>query len=159
MKSLLNIKDIDKLKELLEIFENDRQWEEVSKIQYRIEFLEEKLSKIKKPFKLEIWFIVMLRLINLKFLCNQPLEFYVELVTRLDNDIKRLEKNMNDFHNKTNCDRCKKSLDEGRIMSWFTDETICLDCSDKENLIKKDLINAGKNPYSYEGCGYIPYNS
>jgi len=57
MKSLLNIKDIDKLKELLEIFENDRQWEEVSKIQYRIEFLEEKLSKIKKPFKLEIWFI------------------------------------------------------------------------------------------------------
>jgi predicted nucleic acid-binding Zn ribbon protein len=56
------------------------------------------------------------------------------------------------FFTKNNCDRCGKKLD-ARTMSWFTDETICMTCSDKETEIKKKLSDGGKN---YEGCGYIP---
>ena len=37
-------------------------------------------------------------------------------------------------------------------MSWFTEETLCLDCIAKEGILKSKL----KNPGSYEGCGYIP---
>lgn len=59
---------------------------------------------------------------------------------------------MDDFFDKKNCDRCGKPL-MARIMSWFTDETICLDCSKKEIEIKKQLPDYGN---SYEGCGYIP---
>lgn len=156
MDSLLKIEDINKLRELLEIFKSAKQWEEVSKIQYSIDCLKEKISKIKKPFKLEPWFISMLRVINLKFLCNQPLDFYIDWADYLNRKKEKLDQNMFDFYSKTNCDRCKKSLEEGRIMSWFTDETICLNCSDKETLIKKDLRENGKNPDNYEGCGYIP---
>jgi hypothetical protein len=38
-------------------------------------------------------------------------------------------------------------------MSFFTTETICLDCSLKEDELKQNLPDGGK---SYEGCGYIP---
>lgn len=63
---------------------------------------------------------------------------------------------MNDvFFKQKHCDRCNKPLD-GRIMSWFTNETICLDCSAKEDEIKKILKKKGKHPLTYEGCGYIP---
>ena len=56
------------------------------------------------------------------------------------------------FFNQENCDRCKTKL-TGRTMSWFTDETICMDCSIEEYKIKKALPEGGKN---YEGCGFIP---
>ena len=57
-----------------------------------------------------------------------------------------------EFFDKSKCDRCGKQL-KGFTMSWFTDEVICLDCSSKEQEIKKQLPDGGKN---YEGCGYIP---
>jgi hypothetical protein len=38
-------------------------------------------------------------------------------------------------------------------MSWFNDETICMDCSAKEDEIKNTLPDNGK---SLEGCGYLP---
>jgi len=60
-----------------------------------------------------------------------------------------------DFFEKSYCDRCRKKLD-GRIMSWFTDETICLDCSRKEDLLKREMRKRGMNPSDYEGCGYLP---
>ncbi|TAL67459.1 MAG: gamma-glutamylcyclotransferase [Bacteroidetes bacterium] len=56
------------------------------------------------------------------------------------------------FFSKKYCDRCGNVLD-ARTMSWFNDDTICMNCSDKESAIKKKLQDGGK---SYEGCGYIP---
>lgn len=58
------------------------------------------------------------------------------------------------FFSQPNCDRCGKKL-TSRIMSWFTSDTICLDCSKKESAIKQKLKEKGDNK-SYEGCGYIP---
>ena len=59
------------------------------------------------------------------------------------------------FFDQSNCDRCGGSL-EIRTMSWFTEETICPDCSDKEDVMKRDMRERGLNPDDYEGCGYIP---
>ena len=41
------------------------------------------------------------------------------------------------------------------IMSWFKNEDICLDCSDKETPIKQALRAKGIED-AMEGCGYIP---
>jgi hypothetical protein len=59
------------------------------------------------------------------------------------------------FFSQRRCDRCKGDL-QTRIMSWFTDETICGNCSSKEDEIKKKLRAKGDDPAKYEGCGYIP---
>lgn len=59
------------------------------------------------------------------------------------------------FFRKEHCDRCGKKLD-GRTMSWFNSETICLECSAEEDKIKQRLRERGRNPSVYEGCGYIP---
>jgi len=40
-------------------------------------------------------------------------------------------------------------------MSWFTEETICMECSDKERTIKRALIDKGIYD-AMEGCGFIP---
>lgn len=54
----------------------------------------------------------------------------------------------------THCERCNKDLrNTSRTMSWFTEETICGDCSIKEREIRHQLPNKG---YDHEGCGYIP---
>lgn len=63
--------------------------------------------------------------------------------------------NNDHFFTDNTCARCNKEL-TARIMSWFNVDTICLDCSAKEDEIKNALVDAGKNPKSYEGCGYIP---
>ena len=63
---------------------------------------------------------------------------------------------MNDpFFNQTECDRCKGPL-HIRTMSWFTDETLCSRCSDRETTLKMKLFKKGMNPDDYEGCGHIP---
>ena len=36
------------------------------------------------------------------------------------------------FFTTRTCDRCGRSLDGGRIMSMFNEQTICMDCSAKE---------------------------
>ena len=59
------------------------------------------------------------------------------------------------FFDQKNCDRCGGSL-EIRTMSWFTEETICPDCSEKEDNIKRDMRQKGLNPDDYDGCGHIP---
>lgn len=59
------------------------------------------------------------------------------------------------FFEQTKCDRCSGEL-TARITSWFTTETICMNCSAKEDELKKKLTAKGKNPSDYEGCGYIP---
>ncbi len=57
-----------------------------------------------------------------------------------------------EFFTKEICDRCGNDL-KIRIMSWFTEETICITCARIEDEIKKQLPDGGKN---YEGCGFIP---
>lgn len=60
---------------------------------------------------------------------------------------------MDDFLTKQVCDRCPNSLSM-RTMSWFTTEAICMDCSGKEDILKKILRSKGKN--DMEGCGHVP---
>lgn len=52
----------------------------------------------------------------------------------------------------TKCNRCGR-YSFGTIMSWFTDEIICILCSHKEGNLRQQLPNNG---ISHEGCGYIP---
>ena len=59
---------------------------------------------------------------------------------------------MTDLFKATHCDRCKKELNKGRKMSWFTEETICIVCCSEEEKIKCSLDDSSK----YEGCGYVP---
>ena len=61
---------------------------------------------------------------------------------------------MDQFLSKPNCDRCGNKL-VARIMSWFTEETICMDCSAKEREIKQALRANGIKD-AMEGCGYVP---
>ena len=59
------------------------------------------------------------------------------------------------FFNQTDCDRCGGEL-KIRTMSWFTEETICMDCAKEESDIKQKLKDQGKDPRSFEGCGRLP---
>ena len=52
------------------------------------------------------------------------------------------------------CERCGGDL-KVRMMSWFTEETICMTCADKESEIKKQLRAKG-DKCAMEGCGYVP---
>jgi len=61
-----------------------------------------------------------------------------------------------EFFHKERCDRCVAGLG-ARTMSWFTDETICMDCSDEEARTKKAMRAAGTDPSFYEGCGREQY--
>ena len=63
-----------------------------------------------------------------------------------------MKMNEDTFFTTTHCDRCREEL-SARIMSWFNDDCICMDCSSKEQKIRKTLPNSGSE---YEGCGYIP---
>ncbi len=62
------------------------------------------------------------------------------------------QKTVDRFYDKTHCDRCPKEL-FSRIMSWFNEDCLCMDCSSKERVIRKTLK---PNDLAYEGCGYIP---
>jgi len=59
------------------------------------------------------------------------------------------------FFDVESCQRCGRPLD-ARIMSWFNDQAICMDCSAKEDELKQKMRQRGMNPDDYEGCGYIP---
>lgn len=43
---------------------------------------------------------------------------------------------MDKFFTQENCDRCGESLKNGRIMSMFNKECICMDCKKKNVLIR-----------------------
>jgi hypothetical protein len=62
------------------------------------------------------------------------------------------------FFTQKHCDRCLGELGI-RTCSWFTEETICMDCSNKEQPIKQALMErniALGLQGSGEGCGYVP---
>lgn len=56
------------------------------------------------------------------------------------------------------CDRCEDDLSKGRAMSFFVNETICLNCLRKEEELRAKIIeDLGENAdLDYEGCGFIP---
>ena len=58
------------------------------------------------------------------------------------------------FFTKAKCDRCGSNL-VVRTMSWFTEETICIKCSAKEDKVKAALRAKGIKD-AMEGCGYVP---
>jgi len=57
------------------------------------------------------------------------------------------------FFTQKDCDRCGGGFKSTRIMSWFTDETICMSCAYKERELRNNLPDCGKD---FEGIGYIP---
>ena len=63
--------------------------------------------------------------------------------------------NPDTFLSQENCDRCGSPL-TARTMSWFTDETICTECSEQESALKSRLRKSGMDPDVLEGCGYVP---
>lgn len=63
-------------------------------------------------------------------------------------------KKQDTFLSQTHCDRCNTIM-TARTMSWFTEETICMQCSEKEKIIRNQLKLKGIQD-TMEGCGYIP---
>lgn len=69
-------------------------------------------------------------------------------------NVRNMNVDYKNFFNITNCMRCGCDiLNNGRIMSWFNTDVICMDCKRHEDKIKNKLPNSG---IEYEGCGYIP---
>ena len=58
------------------------------------------------------------------------------------------------FFTQNACSRCFGPL-HVRIMSWFNKDTLCMECSGKEDTIKTALRTKGIKD-AMEGCGYIP---
>jgi len=55
------------------------------------------------------------------------------------------------------CDRCgSEEALTIHTMSWFTEQRICMKCSEDEDEIKKKLYEKEPHAPSWEGCGYIP---
>ena len=67
---------------------------------------------------------------------------------------------MDSFFSQTTCDRCGGSLKDGRIMSMYNDDCICLKCKEKEKQrddydtaldADRSAIKAGN--YNFVGIG------
>jgi transcriptional/translational regulatory protein YebC/TACO1 len=65
---------------------------------------------------------------------------------------------MDKFYTQKTCDRCGGSLENGRIMSMFNTECICMVCLEKEKkdkdyekAVKVDHEEIKKGNYNYKG--------
>lgn len=68
---------------------------------------------------------------------------------------------MDDFFTKKFCDRCGKSLANGRTMSMFNTDCICMECKKKERedprykRAQMEELNAVKRGnYNFQGIGW-----
>lgn len=69
---------------------------------------------------------------------------------------------MNDpFFQRTHCSRCGNTLSNGRIMSMYNMDVICLACKKAETnredytlAVEADHEQIRKGNYNYEGIGY-----
>ncbi len=59
------------------------------------------------------------------------------------------------------CDRCHKPLTNGRIMSMFNEDIICMDCKDKEQrrpdyhkAVEADHEHIKAGDYNFKGIGF-----
>ncbi|MGO1368521.1 gamma-glutamylcyclotransferase [Senegalia sp. (in: firmicutes)] len=67
---------------------------------------------------------------------------------------------MDKFFSKKYRDRCRKSLESGRIMSMFNEDCICLECKDKEikdpryeEARDAEAEEVKKGKYNFKGIG------
>lgn len=67
---------------------------------------------------------------------------------------------MDKFFMQTNCDRCGGSLSEGRIMSMYNTDCICMECKrierkrdDYQKAKDADREQLMKGNYNYDGIG------
>jgi hypothetical protein len=58
------------------------------------------------------------------------------------------------FFKVKDCERCGDILERVRIQSWFTEEVICLECSELEKKLRQKAREKGLG--DLEGCGYVP---
>ncbi len=65
------------------------------------------------------------------------------------------------FFSKKVCDRCGRSLDNGRTMSMFNEDCICLQCKKEEtkrpdykSAVEADMAEIKKGNYNFPGVGY-----
>ena len=68
---------------------------------------------------------------------------------------------LDDFFRKTRCDRCGGSLDDGRIMSMFNTDCLCLKCKeaetqrlDYEDAVKAEHEEIRKGNFNFKGIGF-----
>lgn len=68
---------------------------------------------------------------------------------------------MDKFFTKKNCDRCGKDLQDGRIMSMFNEDCICMKCKDEETKHKdynkardREIEEVRKGNYYFKGIGF-----
>ena len=71
---------------------------------------------------------------------------------------------MDKFFTQKNCDRCGKDLKNGRIMSMFNEDCICMECKEKERHdkdyerassieIEIEIEEVKKGNYNFKGIG------
>ena len=67
---------------------------------------------------------------------------------------------MDQFFTQKHCDRCHKELKDGRIMSMFNTDCICLECAEKESkeegydeAVKAEHEEIIKRYYNFKGIG------
>lgn len=68
---------------------------------------------------------------------------------------------MDRFFTQTTCDRCHGSLEDGRIMSMFNEDCICMECSEKERqrpdynkAVEADHEQIRQGNYNFKGIGF-----
>ena len=66
-----------------------------------------------------------------------------------------------DVHSQETCDRCGGSLKDGRIMSMYNTDCICMSCKEKERqrsdyleAVQADHDQIRKGNYNFAGIGY-----
>ena len=70
---------------------------------------------------------------------------------------------MDKFFSQTNCDRCGKPLTDGRTMSMYNTDCICLDCKRKETeradykaTVDADRKAIKSGDFNFKGVGFKP---
>ena len=65
------------------------------------------------------------------------------------------------FFTQTTCDRCGGSLKDGRIMSMYNEDCICMKCkaeeqkrSDYRKAVESDHAHIKAGDYNFKGIGY-----
>ena len=66
-----------------------------------------------------------------------------------------------EFFTKKRCDRCGRSLDDGRTMSRFDTSCLCLRCAEAERqhpdyrkAVEAEMAEIRKGNYNFKGIGY-----
>ena len=68
---------------------------------------------------------------------------------------------IDDFFTKRTCDRCGGSLDGGRILSMFNNDTLCMKCKNEETqrpdypaAVAADVAAIRRGDFNFKGIGY-----